>query len=108
MKNYIGLLLLCNVGIGDAHKMSNMAVTANMIEELALTDLDAKEFQLSVEDQQEEEAEKEGENEESADDDEEEEDEKPSKNSFIVADSLDYNGNKLVGRDKNGLFRNHK
>jgi hypothetical protein len=50
MKNYIALLLLCNVGLGDAHKMANQALTSNMIEELARTNLDAKEFQLSVED----------------------------------------------------------
>jgi hypothetical protein len=109
MKNYISLLLLYNVGLSDAHKMSNQAATSNMIEELALTNLDAKEFQLSVEDQQEEEAEKEGEEEESGDDEEEEED-KPAANAFVVAKSqtTDYSGQKMIGRDKNGLFRNHQ
>ena len=107
MKNYIALLLLYNVGLADAHKMSNQAATSSMIEELALTNLDSKEFQLSTEDQQEEEAEKEGENEDSEDEDDEEE-EKPAKNSFVVASTVDFNGQKMVGRDKNGLFRNHQ
>lgn len=88
--------------------MANQAATSTMIEELALTDLDAKEFQLSSEDQQEEEAEKEGENEDSDDDEDEEEEDKPAKKAFVVASSVDYNGQKMVGRDKNGLFRNHQ
>lgn len=62
--------------------MSNQAATSGMIEMLAATNLDSREFQLSEEDQQEEEAEKE--NEEESDDEEDEEEEKPAKPSFVV------------------------